>query len=202
MNGKILFFGVVAVAIGIVRADSAAIAPKCLYSTGEANSGVELVPENANVRVTLEGGVGVAKFAPSEAQYPCFDLRPAGGTWDLSPWGHVETEVCNTSDGPLSINMRVDQSDPFQSNTEIAYLKPGEKRVLKVIFGYQFGFKPGPKLDPAKIRQVKLFLGGKSSKERSFTFTDVLANGPGGETPPVNPAMTPEMPFSYISLQI
>ena len=89
MNGKILFFAVVAVAIGIVRADSAAIAPKCLYSTGEANSGVELVPENANVRVTFEGGVGVAKFAPSEAQYPCFDLRPAGGTWDLSPWGHV-----------------------------------------------------------------------------------------------------------------
>ena len=171
----------------VASADSAAIAPKCLYSTTEANSGVELVPESSNVSVSCEGGLGVAKFAPSEAQYPCFDFRSAGGTWDLKPWGHVETEVCNTSDTPLAINMRVDQADPFQSNTEIAYLKPGEKRVLKVIFGYQFGFKQGPKLDPSKIKQVKLFVAGKSSKERSFTFTDILANGPSGEKPPVNP---------------
>ena len=92
-----------------------------------------------------------------------------------------------TSDGPLSVNMRVDQTEPFQSNTEIAYLKPGEKRVLKVIFGYQFGFKAGPKLDSSKIKLVKLFLGGKSDKMRTFTFTDVMANGPAGEKPPVNP---------------
>ena len=164
------------------QAQSAAIAPKCLYSVTEENPGVTCVPERV-VRVEK----GVVTVAGSDAQYPCFDLVPTGGSWDLSPWGHVETEVCNTSDGPISINMRVDQTEPFQSNTEIAYLKPGEKRVLKVIFGYQFGFKAGPKLDPSKIKLVKLFLGGKSDKMRTFTFTDVMANGPAGEKPPVNP---------------
>ena len=98
----------VSLAACVAFADSAAIAPKCLYSATEANSGVELVPENANVRVTCGVGVGVATFAPSNAQYPCFDLRPLSGTWDLKPWGHIETEVCNTSDTPLAINMRTD----------------------------------------------------------------------------------------------
>ena len=164
------------------QAQSAAIAPKCLYSVTEENPGVKCVPEKV-VRVEK----GVVTVAGSDAQYPCFDLVPTGGSWDLSPWGHVETEVCNTSDGPISINMRVDQTEPFQSNTEIAYLKPGEKRTLKVIFGYQYGYKAGPKLDPSKIKLVKLFLGGKSDKMRTFTFTDVMANGPAGEKPPVNP---------------
>ena len=57
-----------------------------------------------------------------------------------------------------------------------------------MIFGYQYGYKPGPQLNPAKIKLVKLFLGGKSAKARSFTFSDVLANGPSGEKPPVNAA--------------
>ena len=130
---------------------------------------------------------GVVSVAGSAAEYPCVDFLPANGVWDLSPWGHIETQVKNTSEMPISVNMRVDQTDPFQSNTEIAYLKPGESRMLKVIFGYQYGFKPGPKLDPSKIKLVKLFVGGKSDKTRTFTFTDIFANGPAGEKPPLNP---------------
>ena len=191
---KVLFCAAVALAQTVVFAEGAAIAPKCLYSASETIAGTELVPESAKIQVTRTGNVSTASFAPSGAQYPCIDLKPAKGLWDLSPWGHVETEVCNTSDGPLSINLRVDQSDPFQSNTEIAYLKPGERRTLKVIFGYQYGYKPGPQLNPAKIKLVKLFLGGKSAKARSFTFSDVLANGPSGEKPPVNPAYVVTVP--------
>ena len=169
--------------VHIALAEGSAIAPKCLYSVTEANEETKVKPEKV---VTISTG-GAVSVAGSNAVYPCVDFVPANGVWDLSPWGHIETQVKNTSDMPISVNMRVDQTDPFQSNTEIAYLKPGESRMLKVIFGYQYGFKPGPKLDPSKIKLVKLFVGGKSDKTRTFTFTDIFANGPSGEKPPLNP---------------
>ena len=134
--------------VHVALAEGSAIAPKCLYSVTEANEETKVKPEKV---VTVSAG-GAVSVAGSNAEYPCVDFVPANGVWDLSPWGHIETQVKNTSDMPISVNMRVDQTDPFQSNTEIAYLKPGESRMLKVIFGYQYGFKPGPKLDPAKIK--------------------------------------------------
>ena len=148
-----------ALAAMVAHADEAAIAPKCLYSVAETSQETKVKPEKV---VTVSAG-GVVSVAGSGAEYPCVDFVPANGVWDLSPWGHIETQVKNTSDMPISVNMRVDQTDPFQSNTEIAYLKPGESRTLKVIFGYQYGFKPGPKLDPSNINLVKLFVGGKSA---------------------------------------
>ena len=172
-----------ALAAMVAHADEAAIAPKCLYSVSETSQETKVKPEKV---VTISTG-GAVSVAGSNAEYPCVDFVPANGVWDLSPWGHIETQVKNTSEMPIAVNMRVDQTEPFQSNTEIAYLKPGESRTLKVIFGYQYGFKPGPKLDPAKIKLVKLFVGGKSDKTRTFTFTDIFANGPAGEKPPLNP---------------
>lgn len=66
---------------GVAFGEGAAIAPKCLYSTTETISGTKLEAEKV---VTVEKGV--VTVAGSNAEYPCFDLKPAGGVWDLSPW--------------------------------------------------------------------------------------------------------------------
>ena len=95
----------VALAAMVAHADEAAIAPKCLYSVSETSQETKVKPEKV---VTVSAG-GVVSVAGSGAEYPCVDFVPANGVWDLSPWGHIETQVKNTSDMPISVNMRVDQ---------------------------------------------------------------------------------------------
>ena len=98
-----------ALAAMVAHADEAAIAPKCLYAVTETSQETKVKPEKV---VTLLPG-GAVSVAGSNAEYPCVDFVPANGVWDLSPWGHIETQVKNTSDMPISVNMRVDQTDPL-----------------------------------------------------------------------------------------
>jgi hypothetical protein len=67
---------------------------------------------------------------------------------------------------------------------EFVGFKPGETKVLKVIFGYQKGFKPGPPVKTSKITEIYIFLWGKD-QARSFRIEELKAAGAAGEQPSV-----------------
>ncbi len=174
----------------VARAGESAIAPKFLWAVSESDA----------ARTTVDKGVAVAprdgKFAvtvaPESGQWPGFSVQPAsGGTWDLSAWGHVEFPLTNPGKKPLSVGVRVDNDGDWRKgpwNSENVYLKPGETKIGKVIFGYQYGFQKGFKLDSSKVCAVRIFLNGKSAEERTLLVGDVSAAGAAGEKPPVDPS--------------
>jgi beta-glucanase (GH16 family) len=170
--------------------DVPAAAPKFLFDADPAHSAGKIVDGKDGVTATpRDGGIDVL-VSGGPAGYPGFAIVPAQGTsWDLSPWGHVKARVTNTGDAQISVNLRVDNQGPWQNNpwnTESVGLKPGETKEAKVIFGHQYGYKPGYKLNPGAVVQVLFFLG-KSDKDRSFRIEDIQAGGPAGEKPPVDP---------------
>ena len=179
----LLFSGAVAFA------ETGAVAPKYLWTGDEAD--VVVACDNG-VTIAKTDGKMVATFAANgQNQWPGIEFHPQKGDWDLSAQGHVEIELKNTSAKPLSIGLRVDNSGDWRKspwNSENIYLKPGEKRIGKVIFGYQYGFQKGYKLDPSKVRAVKVFLNGKSKEVRTLELGALIASGASGEKPPVDPS--------------
>ena len=185
-------WAVAALAAFIARgalAEGAAIAPKFLWSASDAD-GAKVVCD-AGVSYAAAGGSFAVSFAPGDAAWPGFSVSPKSGTWDLSTWGHVEMTLRNPGSKPLSVGLRVDNNGDWRKNpwnSENVYLKPGETKVGKVIFGYQYGFQKGYKLDSSKVAAVKIFLNGKSAEPRTLVVGDVSAAGAAGEKPPVDPA--------------
>ena len=128
-------------------------------------------------------------IAPGKAGYPGLHISPEGQAWDLSQFGHVEARIANPGEKAISLSLRVDNTGEWQAgpwNTESGYIKPGETGTVKVIFGFQYGRKPGYKLDSAKVVNLLLFTG-KSKAPVSFRIESITAGGPAGEKPPVNP---------------
>ena len=186
LKGVVFAFALAAVAG--VWADSA-IAPKFLWSASEPGS-ANVTCDNG-VTWKAEGGRFAVEFAPGEAQWPGFAIASKSGAWDLGVWGHVEMTLTNPGAKPLSVGLRVDNPGDWKKspwNSENVYLNPGETKIGKVIFGYQYGFKKGYQLDPSKVSQVKVFLNGKSGEPRRLIVGDVSAAGASGEKPPVDPA--------------
>ena len=133
----------------------------------------------------------VITIQPGEAGYPGMNLQPAGAkAWDLSAFGHVEARVVNTGPKAALFALRVDNAGDWHNNpwnTEQAYLKPGERATVTVIFGHQYGHKPGYALNPKEVVNLLLFTG-KVDATTSFRVESLVAGGPAGETPPVDPA--------------
>lgn len=139
-----------------------------------------------------------------KSQYPGLGIQPVSGTtWDCSRYGHIEAKVSNIGAKPGNLTLRVDnagdgQSDPW--NTETLWgLKPGETKILRVIFGYQYGLNPGYKLKPEAITRLLLF-SEKGADDHSFRIEQIVAAGPPGEKPPVNPALIRSAPANGIIL--
>ncbi len=170
--------------------DAPAAAPKYLFVADPVHSAGKIVDGKDGVTATpKDGGIDVlVKGGP--AGYPGFAIVPAqGASWDLSPWGHAKARVTNTGDAQISVNLRVDNEGPWQNkpwNTEPIWLKPGETKEVKVIFGHQYGYKPGYKLDPGAVTRLLFFLE-KSEQDRSFRLEDIQAGGAAGEKPPIDP---------------
>ena len=147
-------------------------------------------PTSADVTaVAADGGILVT-VNPGNDGYPGVDLKPESGTFDLTGYGHVEVRVTNTGTKPLALNARVDGQGNWQDNpwnTESATIKPGGSGAVKVIFGFAYGYKPSYPLKPDAIVQVKLFTA-KSKETVSYRVDSVVAAGPAGEQPKVDPA--------------
>jgi hypothetical protein len=133
----------------------------------------------------------VVTFRPGKAAYPGVGLKPAGAkAWDLSGFGHVEARVVNTGTTIASISLRVDNDGDWHAapwNTESIRLKPQEAGTVKVIFGYQYGHKPGYALKAKEVVGLVLFTD-KSDTACSFRIESLVAGGPAGEKPPIDPA--------------
>jgi len=131
----------------------------------------------------------VVTIAAGEAGYPGIGIKPEGAAWDLSGFGHVEARITNAGAREVALNLRVDNAGDWQKdpwNTESLRIGPGQTGTAKVIFGSQYGLKPGYRLDPAKVVQVLLFTG-KVAEPISFRIDSLTASGPAGEAPPVRP---------------
>jgi beta-glucanase (GH16 family) len=165
-------------------------APKVLLDMGEGSE-KRLTPSSEQVvvmRSTDPAAPGlIVTIQPGKEGYPGVSLTPEGGAWDLSAFGHVEARVVNTGEKPLSLSMAVDnEPDGGHRNTESATIKPGQTGTVKVIFGYQYGGKPGYPLKPAEVQNLLLFTG-KGNDVRSFRIESIHASGPAGEQPPFDP---------------
>jgi beta-glucanase (GH16 family) len=145
----------------------------------------------------------VLSIKPGNSGYPGVDLKPKGADkWDLSAFGHVEARVVNTSDKVALFALRVDGAGDWRNspwNTEQRWLKPGEAATITVIFGYHYDHKPGYALNPKEVVNILLFTN-KADAPRSFRIESLVAAGPAGEKPPVDPAAIRIKPKNGIML--
>ncbi len=135
------------------------------------------------------------KVAPGKAG-PAVYVRPAEGMWDLSRFGHLEAMITNPMDVPLRISMRVDNPGDWRDepwNTEVIRVLPGKTMPLKVIFGHQYGYKPGYKLDSSRIEKLVFFID-QTQVPVAFQIESVLASGEAGEKPFVDPKYMRHVP--------
>ena len=169
-----------------------AIAPQSMVDVKSPDAEKQMKPDQGGPAIKVDkSGVSVS-FPGGPAEYPGFFIKPASGdSWDLSPFGHIETRVTNTGDKPISVSMRVDGAEGYkEASTETVSVKPGETKDLKVIFGYQYGYKPGPAVNPSKITELLVFLN-KSADPRSFRLEDIQGAGSAGEKPTPSPRLRP-----------
>jgi beta-glucanase (GH16 family) len=126
---------------------------------------------------------------PGPADYPGVAVKPEGPAWDLSAFGHVEARIVNTGAKKLGLNLRVDNAGDWRANpwnTEQIYLEPGAAGTVSVIFGYAYGRKPSYALKPGAVTNILLFTT-KTNEQLSFRVESLVAAGPAGEKPPVDP---------------
>lgn len=139
---------------------------------------------------------------PGKEGYPGIVIKPAGGAWDLSAYGHVEAQVVNTGRKPLSLALRVDDAGDWSTNptnTESIYLKPGETGTIKTIFGYSYGYKPSHALKSSQVVNLLLFTT-QTDSELSFCLKSLKAGGAAGEKPPVAPEAVRTKPIGGMLL--
>lgn len=166
------------------------IAPKFLIDTGSPKAAAQITPSSDQVSITTGKDGITVNIAAGAEQYPGFFIKPeSGSAWDLTPWGRIEAKITNLGAGSLQLSMRVDNKpDGSSGNTEGISLKPGESKIIKVIFGYAYGFKPGFPLNPGSVKDLLFFSNGKKDAPRSFRIEDLQASGSAGEKPAVDPS--------------
>ncbi|MGA2067383.1 MAG: glycoside hydrolase family 16 protein [Thermoguttaceae bacterium] len=192
------FSSVLLLAVGLVPAALAAGPTKDLLDLKNLDVAARMAPQygsDGQVSAAVSRDPAAAGLAisikPGKADYPGMNLKPAvGNAWDLSAFGHVEARVVNTGAKAALLALRVDNPGEWQKgpwNTEQAFLQPGERGTLTVIFRHQYGHQPGYPLNPKEVVNILMFTG-KADTATSFRIESLVAGGPAGEKPPVDPA--------------
>ena len=167
------------------------------FTSPDAEAQVKAIegnPQGSVVRVDEKGISVDIPGKPGKVDHAGLRVFPPKGEkfWDLSAYGHVEARITNTSpDKSFDIVMHVvDDEDEFwrERKTEFVTFKPGQTRVLKVIFGYQYGFKPGPPLKASRVDEIYFFMWGGNPIDRPFRIEELKAAGVAGEKPVANPS--------------
>lgn len=180
------------VCAGSAWAQVGGIAPKFLVNSKSPAAAQQITAaDNDHGQTTATPGADgiTVNIAPGPAKYPGISIKSGtGAPWDLAPWGRVEAKITNLGEDKLSLGMQVDnKNDGSSCNSEILALKPGESKVIKVIFGYSEGFKKAFSLDPGSVIQILFIADGIRDTPRSFRIEDLQASGPAGEVPPFDP---------------
>jgi len=178
----------------MLRADDSAPAiapaPKPLINLSSPDALKQIKPNFGEPVYAIDKNIITVSLPAGKGNYAGIQVYPPDGaaTWDLTQYGHIEAKITNTGTTVVRFNIvakGVAQGAPAM-NAEIIGIKPGETKIAKVIFGYVFGFHPGPALEQASINQIILYVG-KTTVDQSFTVEDLQAAGAAGEKPPFNP---------------
>ncbi|MDF3056323.1 MAG: glycoside hydrolase family 16 [Rariglobus sp.] len=178
------------------------IAPKFLFDPNSPRASTQITPSTDQVSVTTGKDGITVNIAGGSEEYPGITLKSeTGSPWDLSPWGRIEAKITNLGTTNLQVSLRVDnKQDGSSSNCEGVNLKPGDSKIIKVIFGYTYGFKPGFQLNPGAITRLLFFSAGKKTTARAFRIEDLQASGSAGEKPPVDPSTARVKPAGGVLL--
>ncbi len=156
----------------------------------------------SSAEVTVQSSTDAAapglliRAAVGKDAWPGVGLPPKDKYFDLSAYGHLEAKVANLGTKNTVIALRVDNEGDWQANPwscEQAWLKPGESAVIKVIFGHSYGQKPTFALNPAKVTNILMF-SQKVDAEQTLRVEYIIAAGPAGEKPPVDPKSLRSLP--------
>jgi hypothetical protein len=125
----------------------------------------------------------VVTITSGPAGYPGIYLK---GPWDFDGFSHIEARVTNMGAKAIDLSLRVDNGGDWHQSpwdTESARIEPGQTQSITVYFGYAYGGKPGYKLDPKAVVNIKLFTG-KTSEAETFRINAIYVGGHAGEHPP------------------
>jgi beta-glucanase (GH16 family) len=185
-------WGAAAVAALVAAPFSLSAAPdKALVTLGEpAAAGIITdTPDEVSIAASEDAAHPgtVVSVTPGKSGYPGVVVEPKGGAWDLSAFGHVAATVTNLGTKDISMALRLDNSGggPEPWNTEVTYLKGGETKTVKLIFGYSYG-KAAYQLDSGRVVKMLLFTS-KAKEPVSWRIESIVAGGEPGEKPPVKP---------------
>ncbi len=106
--------------------------------------------EKEQLQVTFQAG----------AHYPNVVFPLPEGGWDLSAFAGVELDIYNGQDHDITAYIRVDNPGSHKQspwNTQRVRIGGGESKVLKLMFGQDFG-QPGFKVNSAQITGIQLFM--------------------------------------------
>lgn len=173
------------------RSEIAAGGPRVIFDPGAEGADAVIKPnDNSESDVTMaytKDGVDVTVTPNGKSNFPGIKIVPAS-PWNATGYGHLETRVTNNGTKPIRVNMRIDNPGPWQENrwsANVVTVKPGASAVVLAIFGYQYG-KAGYALQPDEIVSAIIFIG-KSDTEQKFRVEPLIAAGPAGEKPYVDP---------------
>lgn len=131
----------------------------------------------------------IINAAVGKDSWPGVSLKPEGKVFDLSAYGHLEAKVANLGTRNTVIALRVDNEGDWQANPwscEQAWLKPGESAVIKVIFGHSYGQKATYPIRTNAVNNILMF-SQKTDAPQVLRVEYIIAGGPAGEKPPVDP---------------
>ncbi|CAN5344701.1 hypothetical protein BH09VER1_BH09VER1_27820 [soil metagenome] len=112
--------------------------------------------------------------------YPAAHIAAPPGGWDLSKYKGVEAEITNAGNTALKVALRVDNAGDWSKgpwNTESVMLKPGDTKVLQVVFGQSYGGNKGFDLDPSQIIRV-VFFAENPGEEAAITVDNIKGFDP------------------------
>ena len=178
--------------------------PKVLFDPGAADAasqvGVNGGPDGGASFEVTRSGIDVTVQANGKSSFPGILITPPK-PWDATGFGHVEVKVTNNGTKPFRANLRLDNEGPWQENrwsANVVTIKPGQSELVTTIFGYQYG-KAGYALNPGAISSATIFIG-KSDVEQKMHVESLIAAGPAGEKPFVDPNTVAAKPTGGIIL--
>ncbi len=161
--------------LGAVLADSPAMAGDVLWS--HLDNDVPLSDVRA-ASIEFPGSPPVKRLrlrAAAGAPYAWVSIPAPAGGWAFATRRAVEAAVANVGEGSVEVMLWVVADTGWESIADVAVLAPGESRTFSCAL--RQAFPDGtPKLDPARVRGIKVML--KNPKPGQIVeVTDLVATG-------------------------
>lgn len=142
---------------------------------------------------TGKEGVEISIQAAGKSSFPGIRIQPES-PWNLTKHGRIEATIHNSSIMAMRISMRVDDAIGETGAASVG-IPPGESRTLAVYLAYA----GKSKLKSSAIKSILIF-GTKSPNAQTFRIEQIVAAGPTGEKPPVDPRTAAVKPTKGVLL--